>query len=318
MAKRTLPEDSPPIRTCTAKRTRSENSEASGRNAGDIHLPMLISAYNPPFRQCHLTMLKSLYCAAAISGGDKNTDTTSSAATSQPGDGAIEGTLWNLIEEYLANCKELSFGVVNARKSRAVYETAIQILKNSDNLVGSPIHASSLGTLNTHLAVPSTPMSVRSVTTPLRSVGVGTGAMDVSSPQHRQNLQLQLQSNSWALVSSLLGRKSSAADRKAKILAKPFQPLVSAITEKLKELQGIHKVIVEERHLKEECRSAVLLAEAPTDVSSTTGISVETSRDSSAAKPFIEAGEDDTIARLECKLHLWHLLLHSVQETGKY
>ena len=291
--------------TPTAKRACSSRNKLSGSTgAGRRHVRM--SVYSPPFRSCHLTMLKSLYHASAGSGDNKNTNTRSSAS-SKSVDNAVDSAVWDLIGVFLANCDDLAVGRSKARTSRGVYESAVDILKNSDVIIHSAVGPSQ----PTHSSAPSTPLPVRSVTTPMRSIGVDTGILDATSSQHNQQASV----NSWALLSSLLGRKSAAADREAKVIAKPFEPLVCAVKEKISELQSIHKGIIEERYVKEQDRTAVRLAASSNDITSAAGVDIDSLKDSVPTKALMAAEETDAIATLECKLRLWHLLLHSLQKT---
>mmetsp|Transcript_6667 Transcript_6667/g.14641 ORF Transcript_6667/g.14641 Transcript_6667/m.14641 type:complete len:315 (-) Transcript_6667:149-1093(-) len=297
--------------TPTAKRARSSQNKLSGSTYAGRR-PVHMSVCSPPFRSCHLTMLKSLYIASTGSGDNKNTDTVSSAS-SKSVDNAVDSSVWDRIDVFLAKCDDLAVGRSKARTSRGVYESAVDILKNSDVIIHS---ASGVGPSHpTHSSALSTPLSVRSVTTPMRSVGVDTGTLDATSSQHNQQAPV----NSWALLSSLLGRKSAAADREAKVIAKPFEPLVCAVKEKMAELQIIRKGIIEERYLKEQNITAVRLAASSNDGTSAAGVDIDALRDPIPTKALMDAEEKDAVATLECKLCLWHLLLHSLQKTvGHY
>ena len=259
-------------------------------------------------------MLRSLYAADNNANTVGNPAAEPSAATTASVDNKVKEEVWHLINVFLTNRDDLATSRDKAIKSQAVYESAEHILSNEGiGGIGMKPPSSSNGVGGGQSSpVPSTPLLRTGKLSPARSIGVGTNTpvdMPMSRQDHQHDHMPQNQDvNSWALVTKLLGRKNATTQKDTELVAEPYQPLIDALNSKLKELRSIHKEILDEKSFVDgDDDTGRAFDNTGEDYAS-----VEEERQGdNLAHTSLE--EEDLVAKLECKLYLWSLLLSSVR-----
>jgi len=271
------------------------------------------------FLPCHLVMLRSLYAAdnVASTGESATGETPANASIDQE----VNKEVWHLIDVFLSNRGDLATSKDKAFKSRAVYKSAehIGLLLNEGvggvGIVGmAAANSNGIGIqCGQPSSVPSTPLlRTDKLLSPTRSIGVGT-PVDMSTSRkdqlHDHYLQQSQNVNSWMLVTKLLGRQHAVTQKDTQLVAEPYQPLVTALNSKLKELRIIYKGLV---GLMAD-RSSVDGEETATSAMLRDGDqSLSSGKRASDGLAQISLEGEDLEAKLECKIRLWSLLLSSV------
>ena len=249
-------------------------------------------------------MLRSLYAADNNANTVGNPAAGPSAATTASVDNKVKEEVWHLINVFLTNRGDLATSRDKAIKSQAVYESAEHILSNEGiGGIGMKPPSSSNGVGGGQSSpVPSTPLLRTGKLSPARSIGVGTNT-PVDMPMSRQDC------SAWTLVTKLLGRKNATTQKDTELVAEPYQPLIDALNSKLKELRSIHKEILGEKSFVDG-----------DDFTGGRGFNI-TGEDYGSVEEEMQGDnlahtsleEEDLVAKLECKLYLWSLLLSSVR-----
>ena len=268
------------------------------------------------FLPCHLVMLRSLYAADNDASTVGNSAAEPSATTASV-DNKVREEVWHLINVFLTNRGDLATARDKATKSQAVYESAEHILNEGIGGIGMKPSSSSNGIRSGQSSpVPSTPLLRTGKLSPARSVGVGTNTpvdMPMSRKDHQHGHMPQNRNvNSWTLVTKLLGRKNATTQKDTELVAEPYQPLIDALNSKLKELRSIYKEVLGEKSFvggEDDTLRGMLMPF--NNMGEDYGSVEEESRGDNLAHDSLE--EEDLVAKLECKLYLWSLLLSSVR-----
>ena len=273
------------------------------------------------FLPCHLVMLRSLYATDNKVSVEENSTAEIPTTKSSSVDNQVKEEVWHLIDVFLANRGDLATSRVKAMKSQAVYESAERILnEGTGGVVMKESRSSGNGVLGGQSSpVPSTPLLRTGKLSPGRSIGVGTTTpADIPmARQDHQNAHLQQNQNvnSWTLVTKLLGRKNAATQKDTeRSVAEPYQPLMDALESKLKELHSTHKDILDEKSFADEdddTGGAIFGSFDGMGEATCKRSSGGERQDSHLAHGSLE--EEDVVAKLECKLYLWTLLLSSMR-----
>ena len=265
-------------------------------------------------------MLRSLYASDNNASAVENTAAGPSATTAFV-DSKVKEEVWHLINVFLTNRGDLATSRDKAIKSQAVYESAEHILNEGIGGIGMKPSSSSTSTGvrggQSSPPVPSTPLLRTGKLSPARSIGVGSSTpadMPVGRQNHQHDHLLQNQNvNSWTLVTKLLGRKNATTQKDTELVAEPYHPLIDALNSKLKELRSIYKEIMDEKGFADGYDDTVrgMLVPFNNNMEEDCGSVEEESRGDNLAHDSLE--EEDLVAKLECKLYLWSLLLSSVR-----
>lgn len=278
-----------------------------------------ISALPDRFLPCHLVMLRSLY-ATDNNGSAVEKIAAEPSATTASVDSKVKEEVWHLINVFLANRGDLATSRDKAIKSQAVYESAEHILNEGIGGIGMKPSSSSNGVRSGQSLppVPSTPLLRTGKLSPSRSIGVGTSTpvdMPVGRQDHQHDHLPQNQNgNAWTLVTKLLGRKNAATQKDTELVAEPYQPLIDALNSKLKELRSIYKKVVDEKSFvdgDDDTERDMLVPFNNMGEDDRSVLEEEERQGDNLARTLLE--EEDLVAKLECKLYLWSLLLSSVR-----
>ena len=252
-------------------------------------------------------MLRSLYATDNTARvGIATTDETSKIPSI---DNQVNEDVWHLIDVFLTNRGDLTTSRDKAVKSQSVYKYAELIL--NEGLAASNSNGIQCGGQSS--PEPSTPVVRTGKLSPARSIGISTPADMSMGRQDQQQDHLQQNQNvdSWTLITKLLGRKNIATQKDSALVAEPYQPLIAALTSKLKELRIIYRGLFDQKSFVDgddsKLRDMLLLP------SNNGGEGDQSSGGINGGGPAQSSlEEEDLVAKLECKLHLWSLLFSSV------